>query len=102
LSLDYGLIGAWMLVVGVVAIVVEGVLAAIWSLRISRKALALSERLAEERGRVEADVERLRQAIAETEVLWQPFGRLLRWLNHPIAIALLRAYARRTRRAAAR
>jgi hypothetical protein len=102
LSLDYGLIGAWMLVVGVAAIVVEGVLGAIWSLRISRKARALSERLAEERGRVEADVERLRLAIAETEVLWQPFGRLLRWLNHPIAIALLRSYARRTRGAAAR
>ena len=48
-----------------------------------------------ERGRIEADIERLRLALAETEVLWQPYGRLLRWLRHPIAIALLQSYARR-------
>lgn len=99
-ALDLGLVGIWLLVAGVLAIVVEGVVAAIWSIRISRKATAVSAKLAEERGRLQADVERLRLALAEMEALWQPYGRLLRWLRHPIAIALLQSYSRR--RAAAR
>jgi hypothetical protein len=37
----------------------------------------------------------LRLAVAEMEVLWQPYGRTLRWLRHPIAIALLQSYMRR-------
>jgi len=92
---DYSLVGATLLVIGVVAIAAEGGLAALWSVRLARRARRLQERLLEERGRIEADVERLRLALAETEVLWQPYGRLLRWLRHPIAIALLQSYARR-------
>ncbi len=99
-GLDLGLVGIWLLILSVVAIALEGALAAVWSLRLTRKARALSERLAEERGRLQSDVERLRLALAEMEVLWQPYGRLLRWLRHPITIALLQSYARR--RAAAR
>lgn len=99
-GVDLGLVGIWLLLVSVVVIAAEGALAAVWSLRLSRKARALNERLAEERGRLQADVDRLRLALAEMEVLAQPYGRLLRWLRHPIAIALLRSYARR--RAAAR
>jgi hypothetical protein len=95
LSPDYGVIGVWLLVIGVVAIVVEGALAAIWSARISRRAQELRERLLVEQGLLEADVARLRQALAETEVLWQPYGKLLRWLRHPIAIALMKSFMRR-------
>jgi len=98
--LDVGLVGIWLLIASVVAIVLEGVLAAVWSVRISRKAEALSERLAEERGRLQSDVERLRLALAEMQVLWQPYGRLLRWLRHPITIALIQSLARRARAAA--
>ena len=94
-GLDLGLVGIWLLVVSVVAIALEGVLAAVWSVRISRKAQALSERLAEERGRLQSDVERLRLALAEMQVLWEPYGRLLRWLRHPITIALLQSLVRR-------
>jgi len=99
-ELDYGLIGIALLVIGVVAIAAEGALAAVWTLRLSRRARALSERLADEQSRLQSDLSRLRFALAETEALWQPYGRLLRWLRHPIAIALLQSYARR--RAAAR
>ena len=95
MQLDYGLIGAWLLVVAVLAIAVEGTLAAMWSVRLSKRARLVQEELLVERGRIEADIERLRLALAETEVLWQPYGRLLGWLRHPIAIALLQSYARR-------
>jgi hypothetical protein len=97
---DYNLIGIVLLVIGVVAIALEGALAAAWSLRASRRARALSERLADERGRIQGDVERLRLALAETQALWQPYAGLLRWLRHPLTIALIQSYARR--RAAAR
>ena len=99
-GIDFGVVGIWLLVIGVVAIAVEGGLAAAWSLRITLRARTLSEQLVEERGRLESDVARLRLALAEMEVLWQPYGRLLRWLRHPIAIALMQSYARR--RSAAR
>ena len=94
-GLDIGLVGIWLLVASVLAIVIEGAIAAVWSIRVSRKSAALSAKLMEERGRLQADVERLRLALAEMQVLWRPYGRLLRWLRHPITIALLRSYARR-------
>ena len=95
MRLDYNMIGIVLLVIGVVAIAFEGALTAAWSFRVSRRARALSERLADERGRLESDVERLRLAMAETEALWQPYSRLLRWLRHPLTIALIQSYARR-------
>jgi len=95
LRLDYNVIGIVLLVIGVVAIVLEAALAAAWSFRVSRRARALSERLAGERGRLQSDVERLRLAMAETQALWQPYARLLRWLRHPLTIALIQSYARR-------
>jgi len=48
-----------------------------------------------EQTQLHSDVERLRAALAETEVLWRPYRRLLRWLRHPLAIALMQSYARR-------
>ena len=91
---DLSSIGIWLLVFGVVVIVLEGVLAALWTVRIAKRSRDLSERLASEQAQLLADSERLRASIAEMQVLWQPYGRLLRWLRHPIAIALLQSYAR--------
>ena len=90
-----GWIGVWLLVVCAVAIVVEGVVAALWGLGMAKRTRALSEKLETERGLIEADVQRLRAALEETRRLWKPYRRALRLLRHPIAIALLQSYARR-------
>jgi hypothetical protein len=88
-------IGVWLLVAGVGAIVVEGALAGLWSVRLVKRSRSFSERLTSEQAQLQADLERLRAALAETQVLWRPYRRALRWLRHPIAIALLQSYARR-------
>ena len=93
--MSLGWIGIWLLVIGAVAIVVELALMGLWTARLARKSRRLSEQLAAEQSRLQADVERLQAAIAETQALWQPYRRLLRWLRHPIAIALIQSYARR-------
>jgi hypothetical protein len=96
---ELGWIGVWLLVAGVLAIVVECALAGLWSVRLSRKARALSLRLANDQRLIQADVERLRVRLADTEALWQPYARVLRFLRHPLVIALLQSYARRRARA---
>lgn len=88
-------IGIWLLVVSVVLIMLEGALAAIWSLRVSRKGRAISELIASQQVVLKADLDRLRATIAETEELWQPYRRLLRLLRHPLTIALMQSFARR-------
>lgn len=88
-------IGVWLLVAGAVAIVIEGVLAVVWALAVGRRTRALTERLQAEQNLLEEDVRRLRLALEETERLWRPYGRALRWLRHPLAIALMQSYARR-------
>ena len=95
-----GWIGVWLLVLGVLAIVLQGGFAAVWTVRIVKRSRALSEALASEQAKLQAESARLQAALADMEVLWQPYGRLLGWLRHPIAIALLQSFARR--RAAAR
>jgi hypothetical protein len=82
-------------VAGVLAIVVELGLVAIWGLALGRRARVLSERIESERSQIRADVERLRQAIEEMRVLWRPYRRILRWLRHPLVVALLGSYRRR-------
>jgi hypothetical protein len=99
-KVDLVVVGVWLLVGSGLAIVVEGVLAAVWGMRISKSARRLSELVDAERGMVQADMNRLRLAIEETRRLWKPYGRVLRWLRHPLVAALLQSYARR--RAAAR
>jgi hypothetical protein len=89
------LIGVWLLVGSGVAIVIEGVLAAVWGMRISKSAHRLSELVDAERGMIQADLNRLRLAIEETRSLWKPYGRVLRWLRHPLVAALLQSYVRR-------
>ena len=97
---DLGWIGVWLLVLGVLAIVLQGVFAAVWTVRIVKRSRALSEALASEQAKLQAESVRLQAALVEMELLWRPYRRLLGWLRHPIAIALLQSFARR--RAAAR
>lgn len=92
---DLSLIGIWLLVASVAVIALEGLLAALWSVRLSRRAMVLSERLMAERLSLEADVQRLRMTLDETVELWQPYRRLMRVLQHPLAVALMQSYARR-------
>ncbi|HSP09184.1 MAG TPA: hypothetical protein VLU92_06270 [Candidatus Dormibacteraeota bacterium] len=92
---DPGLIGIWLLVISVVVIVVEMVLAGLWSVKVAKRARELSARLATERAELQADLVRMKAALEETRVLWRPYGRLLRWARHPLAIALMESYARR-------
>jgi len=99
-SSELGWIGIWLLVIGVAAALGELALVGVWTARLARRSRVLNERLLAQRAQLRADVERLQASIAETGVLWQPYRRLLGWLRHPIAIALLQSYARR--RAAAR
>ncbi|MGH7760539.1 MAG: hypothetical protein ACREOY_03870 [Candidatus Dormibacteraceae bacterium] len=88
-------IGVWLLVVSAVAIVVEGVLAAIWAASLVKRSRALSEGIERQRALIEADLERLRAAVEETRRLWRPYERILRLVRHPLAIALLQSLAGR-------
>jgi hypothetical protein len=90
-----GTIGIWLLVAGAIAIVVEMALMGYWGVAVGRRTLLLSERIESERSLLQADIVRLRRAIAETRALWQPYRRLLRWLRHPLVLALLASYRRR-------
>lgn len=93
--IDLSWIGIWLLVGSVVVIVIEAALAGIWSARLARRGRELSRRLATEQAAVQADIARLQATLAETVVLWQPYRRLLRFLQHPLVIALMQSYARR-------
>ena len=88
-------IGVWLLVAGAVAIVVEGIVAALWTVSIVQRSRALSEQIEAGRGLIEADLALLQAAVEETTRLWTPYRRLLRVVRHPLAIALLESYARR-------
>src|SRR2546422_3035832 len=97
---DLGWIGVWLLLLGVLAIVLQGVFAAIWTARIVKRSRALRGALASEQAKLQAESARLQAALVEMDLLWRPYRRLLGWLRHPIGIALLQSFARR--RAAAR
>lgn len=90
-----GWVGVGLLVAAGVATVIEGVVAALWSRAVAIRALTLQERLATERGLVESDLENLRLALEETQRLWKPYRVILRWLGHPLTIALFASYRRR-------
>lgn len=95
MKIDLGWAGIWLLVIGAAAVVVELALMGVWSARVARKSLLLSERMTAAQASLQGDVARLQASIAETRELWQPYHRLLRWLRHPIVIALLGSYSRR-------
>ncbi|OLC16932.1 MAG: hypothetical protein E6I23_07990 [Chloroflexi bacterium] len=88
-------IGIWLLVAGVLVIIIELVLMAVWGLAMGRRMQALSRQLSSERAELQADVERLKRAMEETKALWRPYMRILRWLRHPLVLALLGSYRRR-------
>jgi hypothetical protein len=90
-----GWIGVWLLVAAGLAILIELTLMAVWGLAVGKRARLLAEGLETERGLIESDLQRLRLAVAETERLWQPYRKALRWLRHPLVIALLQSYRRR-------
>ena len=90
-----GWVGVWLLVGSFVLMLAEGVLVAVWGLAVARRTRTLAELAQNEQGLIEADVTKLRTALAETQRLWRPYQRVLRWLRHPIVIALLQSYARR-------
>lgn len=94
-SLDLETIGIWLLIFGSVAIVLELALMGYWTARLARRARTLNEQVTLQRALIDADLERLRANLAETEVLWQPYRRLLRLLRHPLTIALMQSFARR-------
>ena len=88
-------IGPWLLVLGAAAIVVEGTVASVWTVRLARQGRALTAMLERQRGLVQADVSRLRETLEETRRLWEPWRRALRRLRHPLVAALLASFWRR-------
>ena len=87
--------GPWLLALGVAVILVEGTIAAAWSVRLARQGQALAAMVDRERGLVQADVARLRQTLDETRRLWEPWRRALRRLRHPLVAAVLASLWRR-------
>ncbi|MEA2644814.1 MAG: hypothetical protein QOG08_1840 [Chloroflexota bacterium] len=90
-----GWVGVGLLVVAGLVIVVEIAMAAWWGLAVAKRALVLSQRLESERGLLQSDLETLRLALEETKRLWRPYRLVLRWVQHPLVIALLGSYRRR-------
>ena len=90
-----GWLAVWLFVGSSVVILIELAVAGIWSMRLARRGRVLAVALQAQRGLLQADVERLRATIEETKVLWQPYARVLRWLRHPLVVALIGHYRRR-------
>jgi hypothetical protein len=90
-----GTIGVWLFVVSAVAIIIETALGGIWAAAMGRRMRVLTAYIESERSEIQADLERLKLALEETQRLWQPYRRILRWLRHPLVIALLGSYRRR-------
>jgi hypothetical protein len=84
-----------MLVAAGLAIVIEAALAAVWGAAMAKRTLKLNDRLATDRALLESDLEKLRLAMEEMRRLWRPYRRILRWLGHPLTIALWQSYIRR-------
>jgi hypothetical protein len=90
-----GWVGVGLLAAAGLAILVEGAMAAVWGTALAKRALKLTERLNTERGLLESDLEKLRLAMEETQRLWRPFRTALRFLGHPLTVALWQSYRRR-------
>jgi hypothetical protein len=76
-------------------VIIELVLIAVWGAAMSRRMLALNQSVASQRAEIQSDLERLRLAIEETRVLWRPYRRILRTLNHPLLLAVFASVRRR-------
>jgi uncharacterized membrane protein YhiD involved in acid resistance len=90
-----GWVGIALLVAAGLAIVVEAALATFWGMAVAKRSMKLTERLNNERVMLESDLEKVRLAMEETRRLWRPYRRILRWLGHPLTIALWQSYRRR-------
>ena len=90
-----GTIGVGLLVTGAAAIAIEMALVVLWGVAMGRRMRVLTAYIEAERSGIQADVERLKLAIEETKRLWRPYRRILRWLRHPLVLALLGSYRRR-------
>ena len=90
-----GWIGIGLVIAAGMAIIVEMVFAAVWGRAVAMRTLTLSERLTAERGMLDSEMETLRLAMEETQRLWKPYRTILRWLGHPLTIALWQSYRRR-------
>lgn len=87
--------GPWLLLFAVAVILLECVVAAVWSVQLARRGRALVFVLNRERELLEADVQRLRATVEETRQLWKPWQRALRWLRHPLVAAVMASLWRR-------
>ena len=87
--------GVWLLVGASVVVVIELVVMGAWGVRLGRRARAVAVTVQAQQGLIQADVERLRLAMEETRELWRPYARVLRWLQHPLVVALIGSYRRR-------
>lgn len=94
-SVDIGMIGLWLLAIGGAIIVIEAVIFVAWSMRLARGGRALAVIVDDQRGLVQTDVARLRETYAETQRLWAPYRRFLRWLRHPLVAAVMASLWRR-------
>ena len=90
-----GRIGIWLLVAGALIIVIELLLMAVWGLAVGRHMRTLTKLVESERAGIQADLERLKEAIEETKRLWRPYRRALRRLRHPLVLALLASFRQR-------
>ena len=90
-----GTIGVGLLVTGAVAIAIEMALVVLWGVAMGRRMRVLTAYIEAQRSDIQADLERLKLAIDETKRLWRPYRRILRWLRHPLVLALLGSYRRR-------
>jgi hypothetical protein len=88
-------VGVSLLIVCVLVIGIEGAVAAIWTWRLTKRARLLQERLATERVLLKSELDQLQAELAATALLWTPYRQALRWIRHPLAIALLQSYGRR-------
>jgi hypothetical protein len=92
---DVGWVGVWLLAISAAAIVVEVAVMGVWTGRLARRGREVALDIQNERALLQADVEKLRALIEETQRLWRPYARALRWLRHPLVAALLVSLRRR-------
>lgn len=92
---DLAWLGVALLTVCVAMIAVEGFLLGSWTWQLAKRAELLSERLATERVVLKSEQDQLVAELEVMAILWQPYGRALRWARHPLAVALLQSVARR-------
>ena len=88
-------IGIAMVVIGLIAILIEVGLIVPRAIRLNRLLSVLIEAIDEARLAIESDLAQISASGRETHLLWKPYRRILRWLSHPLTVALFASYRRR-------